>query len=128
LRRDTVAGLHEEWLIATTASRVTLGFMIQMAKELDYRVAYMGGLDWCDDAERTHAFQRTLRNGDGCTTSSPSLPSLAPHAGPPQPKTPRWPDTPPGGTMRYEQDELDPVEDDDSTDDDDYEPAWPSAA
>ncbi len=51
--------------IAKTASRSTLGFMNEMAFELEWSIAHDGGLDRTDTNDLNHALRRTLRNHGG---------------------------------------------------------------
>jgi Domain of unknown function (DUF6933) len=48
--------------VAKTASRSTLGFMKEMAFELEWHIAHDGGLDRTDINELNHALRRTLRS------------------------------------------------------------------
>ncbi len=48
--------------VARTASRRTLGFMNEMASELEWHIAHDGGLDRGDINELNHALRRTLRS------------------------------------------------------------------
>ena len=48
--------------VATTASRRTLGFMKEMAFELEWHIANDGGLDRIDIDELNHALRRQLRS------------------------------------------------------------------
>jgi len=48
--------------VAKTASRRTLGFMKEMAFELEWHIAHDGGLDATDINELNHALRRTLRS------------------------------------------------------------------
>ena len=48
--------------IAKTASRRTLGYMREMAFELEWGIASDGGLDRVDNAEINHALRRQLRS------------------------------------------------------------------
>jgi hypothetical protein len=51
--------------VAKTASRSTLGFMKEMAFELEWHIAHDGGLDRTDINELNHALRRTLRSHGG---------------------------------------------------------------
>jgi hypothetical protein len=51
--------------LAKTASRSTLGFMKEMAFELEWHIAHDGGLDRTDINELNHALRRTLRSHGG---------------------------------------------------------------
>jgi len=51
--------------IAKTASRRTLGYMNEMAFELEWGIAHDGGLHRTDINELNHALRRMLRNYDG---------------------------------------------------------------
>lgn len=51
--------------IAKTASRSTLGFMNEMAFELEWHIANDGGLHRADINELNHALHRMLRNRGG---------------------------------------------------------------
>ena len=48
--------------IAKTAGRSTLGFMKEMAFELEWHIAHDGGLERADVNELNHALRRTLRS------------------------------------------------------------------
>jgi hypothetical protein len=60
--------------IAKTASRRTLGFMNEMASELEWHIAHDGGLHRADINELNHALRRMLRNygGDSSDRSNSS--------------------------------------------------------
>ena len=49
-------------LVAKTASRRTLGFMNEMAFELEWHIAHDGGLDRTDINDLNHGLRRTLRS------------------------------------------------------------------
>jgi len=48
--------------VAKTASRSTLGYMKEMAFELEWSIASDGGLDRVDITELNHALRRQLRS------------------------------------------------------------------
>jgi hypothetical protein len=57
--------------IAKTASRRTLGYMNEMASELELHIAHDGGLDRADINELNHALRRMLRNRGGSDYARP---------------------------------------------------------
>jgi hypothetical protein len=57
--------------ISKTASRRTLGYMNEMASELEWHIARDGGLDHADINELNHALRRMLRNGGGSDYARP---------------------------------------------------------
>jgi hypothetical protein len=57
--------------IAKTASRRTLGYMNEMASELEWHIAHDGGLDRADINELNHALRRMLRNRGGSDYARP---------------------------------------------------------
>jgi hypothetical protein len=62
LPRDTFPEIGANSVhLAKTASRSTVGFMVQMALELRYRIAYDGGLARCDTNALNHDLRRTPR-------------------------------------------------------------------
>src|SRR6266498_3627015 len=63
LPADTFAQLGPDHVrIAKTASRSTLGYMKEMAFELEWNIANDGGLDRIDIDELNHALRRQLRS------------------------------------------------------------------
>ncbi len=63
LPADTFAQLGPDHVrIAKTASRSTLGYMKEMAFELEWNIANDGGLDRIDLDELNHALRRQLRS------------------------------------------------------------------
>jgi hypothetical protein len=63
LPTDTFPELQPDRVrLAKTVSRSTLGFMNEMAFELRYVIADMGGLGRCDIDVLNHGLHRTLRN------------------------------------------------------------------
>jgi hypothetical protein len=63
LPADTFARLGPDHVrIAKTASRSTLGYMKEMAFELEWNIANDGGLDRIDIDELNHALRRQLRS------------------------------------------------------------------
>jgi len=63
LPADTFAQLGPDHVrIAKTASRSTLGYMKEMAFELEWNIANDGGLDRVDIDELNHALRRQLRS------------------------------------------------------------------
>jgi hypothetical protein len=63
LPADTFAQLDPDHVrIAKTASRSTLGYMKEMAFELEWNIANDGGLDRIDIDELNHALRRQLRS------------------------------------------------------------------
>ena len=63
LPRDTLGALDPEAVIlARTASRSVLGFMNQMATDIEWQVARRGGLALADPRALNHYLQHTLRN------------------------------------------------------------------
>jgi hypothetical protein len=63
LPADTFSQLdRDDVRVAKTASRHTLGFMKEMAFELEWHIAHDGGLDATDINELNHALRRTLRS------------------------------------------------------------------
>lgn len=66
LPRDALGALDPGAVIlAKTASRSILGFMRQMALDVDHQVARRGGLARADASALNHYLQRTLRNRGG---------------------------------------------------------------
>jgi len=63
LPADTFSRLgRNDIRIAKTASRSTLGFMKEMAFELEWHITHDGGLDHTDINELNHALRRSLRS------------------------------------------------------------------
>lgn len=66
LPRDTLGALDPEAaILARTASRSVLGFMNQMATDIEWQVARRGGLALADPRALNRYLQRTLRNRGG---------------------------------------------------------------
>ena len=67
---DTFSALaRDSVLLATTASRRTLGFMTEMAAELGYAIPAAGGLSACDIGVLNRRLRRTLHNRGGYVTA-----------------------------------------------------------
>ena len=72
LPADTLCHLdRNEIRIAKTASRRTLGYMNEMASELEWHIAHDGGLHRADINELNHALRRMLRNRGGSDYARP---------------------------------------------------------
>jgi hypothetical protein len=90
LPADTFAQFAPDHVrIAKTASRSTLGYMKEMASELEWNIANDGGLDRIDIDELNRALRRQLRSR-GRTTPDPSNSSTSTS---PTSTDPRTPDT-----------------------------------